>query len=309
VAALVLTARFVPESRVDGEHRSADLAGAASVTGGLLVLVYAIVKSQSLGGGSATTLGLIAAGLALLVAFVLIERRSVSPLVRLSVLRVRTLSVSDVVMLLVASGMFGMFFFASLYVQEILGYSPLKAGLAFLPVTVGIAVGAGLAQQLIKRFGIRDVAIGGILLAAAGLAVLTRLPVHGSYLGNLLSGLMPMSIGMGLVFVPITLLGTGGVEADDAGLASGLFNTAQQVGGALGLAILSTVAASQTSSLLHHSHAAAGAQLAARVSGYHVAFGVAAAMLAAGALILAAVLRRHHVEGLDLDVNPAAVAA
>jgi predicted MFS family arabinose efflux permease len=179
----------------------------------------------------------------LIAALVGIERRSAAPLMRLSIFRVRTLAVADSVLLLVASGLFGMFFFASLYVQDILGYSPLRAGLAFLPVTGGIVVGAGIAQQLIRRLGVRNVAVGGIAIATAGMAVLTQLPGHGSYAGDLLTGLLPMSIGMGLTFVPITLLGTGGVTGDDAGLASGLFNTAQQVGGSLGLAILSTLAA------------------------------------------------------------------
>ncbi len=298
--ALALTLRFVPESRIDAKHRAFDVAGGISVTTGLVVLVYAIVKAQAFGWGSARTLGLIAAALVLLAAFMAIERRSVAPLIRLSIFRIRTLAVADVVLLLVASGLFGMFFFASLYVQDILGYSPLRAGLAFLPVTAGIALGAGAAQQLIKRFGVRNLAIGGITLAAAGLAVLTQLPVHGSYVGNLLSGLLPMSIGMGLTFVPITLLATGGVDGEDAGLASGLFNTAQQVGGSLGLAILSTLAASQTSSLLH-GPVTQGAALAARVSGYHVAFGVAAGMLALGAVIMAVVLRRRHVAALDLE--------
>jgi predicted MFS family arabinose efflux permease len=249
-----------------------------------------------------------AGALALLSAFVVIERRSAAPLIRLSILRVRTLAVADIVLLLVASGMFGMFFFASLYVQEILGYSPLRAGLAFLPVTAGIVLGAGVAQQLIKRVGVRNLAVIGTLLAAAGLVVLTQLPVHGSYVGNLLSGLLPMSIGLGLTFVPITLLATGGVSDDDAGLASGLFNTAQQVGGSLGLAILSTVAASQTASVLHGATSTAAA-LSARVSGYHVTFGVAAAMLAAGGAILALTLRRQHVDAIDLDVTPSPVAA
>jgi EmrB/QacA subfamily drug resistance transporter len=308
VGALTLAAalRFVPESRAEMAHRTFDLAGAVTVTGGLVVLVYAIVKSQSYGWGSATTLGLIAAGLALLAAFVAIERRSVAPLMRLNIFRVRTLAAADVVLLLVASGMFGMFFFASLYVQEILGYSPLRAGLAFLPVTAGIVVGAGIAQQLIRRLGVRNVAIGGISIATAGMVVLTQLPVHGSYVGNLLSGLLPMSIGMGLTFVPITLLGTGGVSGNDAGLASGLFNTAQQVGGSLGLAILSTLAASQTSSLLRGGHATATSAL---VSGYHVAFAAAAAMLGAGAVILGLVLRRRHLEGLDLELTPSAAPA
>jgi EmrB/QacA subfamily drug resistance transporter len=240
IATVALAARYVAESRVDVEHRSYDVAGAFTVTSGLVVLVYAIVKAQAYGWGSTHTLGLGAVAIALLVAFVAIENRSKAPLMRLSIFRIRTLSVADTTLLLVASGMFGMFFFASLYVQEILGYSPIQAGLAFLPVSLGIVVGAGVAQQLIKRLGVRRVAIAGISLATLGMLVLTQLPVHGSYVSNLLVGLLPMSIGMGLTFVPITLLGTSGVTEDDSGLASGLFNTAQQVGGSLGLAILAS---------------------------------------------------------------------
>jgi EmrB/QacA subfamily drug resistance transporter len=302
-ATLALTLRYVPESRISAQHRTFDITGAVSVTAGFVVLVYAIVKAQAFGWGSARTLGLIAAAVALLTVFVIIERRNVAPLIRLSILRVRTLAVADTVLLLVGSGIFGMFFFASLYVQQVLGYSPLKAGLAFLPVTAGIVIGSVTAQQLIKRMGIRNVALAGTMIAAAGLAVLTQLPVHGSYVGDLLSGLLPMSLGIGLTFVPITLLATGGVAGDDAGLASGLFNTAQQVGGSLGLAILSTLAASQTTHVLHGA-ASNGAQLAARVSGYHVAFGVAAGMLAAAGLILALTLRRRHVDAIDLDAAP-----
>jgi EmrB/QacA subfamily drug resistance transporter len=306
VVTVALALRFVPETRIDLAHRSFDVAGAVTVTAGLVVLVFAIVKAQSYGWGSGRTIGLLAAGAALIAAFVAIERRSKGPLMRLSIFRVRTLTVADAVLLLVASGMFGMFFFASLYVQEVLGYSPLRAGLAFLPVTAGIVIGAGVAQQLTRRLGVRNVAIVGILIATAGMAVLTQLPVHGSYMGDLLVGLLPMSIGMGLTFVPITLLGTGGVTGDDAGLASGLFNTAQQVGGSLGLAILSTLAASQTTSLLHGlgGRASAGAALAARVSGYHVAFAAAAIMLGIGAVLLAAVLRPHDEQALELVPSP-----
>ena len=303
-ATLILALRHVAESRAEVQHRAFDFAGAVTVTGGLVVLVYAIVKAHAYGWGSPRTLGLGAIALALLVAFWAIERRSLAPLMRLSIFRVRTLAVADGVLLLVASGMFGMFFFASLYVQEILGYSPLRAGLAFLPVTGGIIVGAGIAQQLIRRAGVRNVALGGIVLATAGMAVLTQLPVHGSYVGNLLVGLVPMSIGMGLTFVPITLLGTGGVTREDAGLASGLFNTAQQVGGSLGLAILSSLAASQTTSLLHRGTSATAAT-AALVSGYHVAFAAASVMLGIGALGLGLMLRRRHLEGLELELAPA----
>jgi EmrB/QacA subfamily drug resistance transporter len=312
VLTLLATLRFVPESRADMQHRSFDVAGALTVTAGLVVLVYAIVKAQAFGWGSGRTLGLIAAALVLLAVFIVIERRSAAPLVRLGIFRIRTLSVANAVLLLVASGLFGMFFFASLYVQEILGYSPLHAGLAFLPVTGGIAVGAGIAQQLIRRAGVRNVGVAGIVLATVGMAVLSRIPVHGTYLADLLPGLLPMSIGMGLAFVPITLLATGGVTGNDAGLASGLFNTSQQVGGSLGLAILSTLAASKTSSVLNglHGSAAAAASVAARVSGYQVAFTAAAVMLAAGAVILAVGLRRRHLEALNLqELTPSALAA
>jgi EmrB/QacA subfamily drug resistance transporter len=300
IATVALALRYVAESRADVEHRSYDLAGAFTVTAGLVVLVYAIVKAQAYGWGSTRTLGLGVIAIALLVAFVAIENRSQAPLMRLNIFRIRTLAVADTALLLVASAMFGMFFFASLYVQEILGYSPLRAGLAFLPVSAGIMVGAGLAQQLIKRLGVRRVSILGITLATAGMLVLTQLPVHGSYAGDLLVGLLPMSIGMGLTFVPITLLGTSGVSAADSGLASGLFNTAQQVGGSLGLAILASLAASQTSSLLHG--ASATGQLAARVSGYHVAFLAAAIMLAAGAVLMTFALRKAHTREIEREL-------
>ena len=311
VLTVLATLRYVPESRADLKHRTFDLAGAVTVTAGLVVLVYAIVKAQSFGWGSARTIGLIAAALVLLAAFVAIEGRSVAPLIRLSIFRVKTLTVADIVLLLVASGLFGMFFFASLYVQEILGYSPLRAGLAFLPVTGGIIVGAGIAQPLVKRAGVRNVALLGIVLATIGMVVLSQVPVHGTYAGNLLPGLLPMSVGMGLVFVPITLMATGGVDDNDAGLASGLFNTAQQVGGSLGLAILATLAASKTSSVLGglHGSVPTAATNAAKVSGYHVAFIAAAVMLAAGAVILAATVRRRDLESIDLELAPSAAAA
>jgi EmrB/QacA subfamily drug resistance transporter len=300
IATVALAVRYVAESRADVEHRSYDIAGAFTVTTGLVVLVYAIVKAQAYGWGSGRTLGLGAVAIALLALFVAIERRSKAPLMRLSIFRIRTLAVADVTLLLVASAMFGMFFFASLYVQEILGYSPLKAGLAFLPVSAGIIVGAGIAQQVIKRLGVRVVSIMGISLATIGMLVLTQLPVHGSYVSDLLVGLLPMSIGMGLTFVPITLLGTSGVSERDSGLASGLFNTAQQVGGSLGLAILASLAASHTSSVLLASHGVG--QLAARVSGYHVAFVAAAIMLAAGGVLMTFVLRRSHTEEIERDL-------
>jgi predicted MFS family arabinose efflux permease len=205
VAAALLAWRLVPESRAENRPESFDLAGAVSVTAGLIVLVYAIVKAEDFGWGSARTLGLAALALALLAAFVVIERRSVAPLVRLGIFRVRSLLGANLVLLVVAGGLFANFFFSSIYVQRILGYSPLEAGLAFLPVTAGIVIGSGLSPVLVKKIGVRETTIIGMLLAAAGLFMLTRAGVDGTYAGTLLPGLLPMSIGMGLTFVPVTL--------------------------------------------------------------------------------------------------------
>src|SRR6202167_1870315 len=280
IATVMLALRYVPESRADLGHRRFDAAGATTVTAGLLAIVFGIVKAQAWGWGGSKTIGVLALGTALLAIFVWLESRSPAPLVKLSIFRIRSIAPANTVMLLLASAMFGMFFFASLYVQNVLGYSPLRAGLAFLPVSMGIIVGAGISQGILGRVGVRNVSVVGLSLATAGLLVLTRLPVHGHYVSDLLSGLLPLSIGMGLVFVPITLLGTSGVSNDDSGLASGLFNSAQQVGGSLGLAILATLSVDHTTGLLHHGAAAVG-RVAATVSGYHVAFLTAAIMMAA----------------------------
>jgi predicted MFS family arabinose efflux permease len=212
--------------------------------------------------------------------------------------RSRTLTAANVAMMLVASGMFSMFFFASLYVQEVLGYSPLKAGLAFLPVTLGMIVGAGVAQGAIRRFGPRNVGVVGVSLAALGMLWLTGLPVQGHYVSDLLVGLLPMSIGMGLTFVPVTLLATAGVAPEDSGLASGLLNTSQQVGGALGLAILSTFAANHTSSQL----ASGAARPEALLAGWQVGFIGGAIVLGLAAVTLVVALRRRDLEHINVDV-------
>jgi EmrB/QacA subfamily drug resistance transporter len=308
--AVALAMRFISESRLENARRSYDLGGAVTVTGGLVVLVFGIVKAQTWGWGSGRAIIDFAVAVALLAAFLVIESRSETPLMRLGIFRIRSLAVGDGALLFVASGMFGMFFFASLYVQEILGYSPLKAGLAFLPVTGGIMLGSGLAQALIGRVGVRTVATVGVTIGGLGLLVLTGLPVHGHYASNLLTGLVPLAFGLGVAFVPITILATSGIPAEDSGLSSGLFNVAQQVGGSLGLAILSTLAASRTSHLL--SGATAIGPLTARVDGYHVAFLAAAIMLFIGAGLLAFTLRRSHLAEVEAEVrsgNAVTVAA
>jgi EmrB/QacA subfamily drug resistance transporter len=311
IAAIVAAIRIVPESLAEKRPDTVDIAGAVSVTGGLVVLVYAIVKAQQWGFGSARTLGLSAFALALLAAFVVIERRSRAPLVRLGIFRTRSLSGANLVMTLVAAGMFSMFFFVTLYVQDVLGYSPLKAGLSFLPVTAGIMVGAGLAQQGIRVLGARVQTVIGIGTATVGMFLLTALPAHGSYASDLLPGLLFISLGMGMTFVPITLMATTNVHADDQGLASGLLNTAQQVGGALGLAVLSTVsfnhASSQLSGLGHG--ASAADRTAALVSGYTTAFTAGGVLMGMGALLTLAIVRRRDVAHIAAGEQPALAPA
>jgi EmrB/QacA subfamily drug resistance transporter len=311
LAAVLLALRKVPESLAEKRPDTVDLAGAASVTGGLVILVYAIVKVQQFGWGSARTLAMLAVAAALIATFIWVERRSKAPLVRLGIFRTRSLTGANTVMLLVASGMFSMFFFVTLYVQDVLGYSPLKAGLAFLPVTGGIMVGAGLAQQGIKRLGARFQTVIGISTAAVGMFLLTALPYNGSYSSDLLPGLLLIAFGMGMTFVPITLMATTNVDGDDQGLASGLLNTAQQVGGALGLAVLSTLAFNHTSGVigaLGHRPTATD-RTAALVGGYTTAFTVGAILMATGALLIVALVRKRDVANIIAGEQPALAAA
>jgi EmrB/QacA subfamily drug resistance transporter len=301
LAILFAAVRLVPNSRVEGGSRHFDLVGAVSVTAGLLVLVYAIVKAQEWGWGSSSTLALAGLAAALLAAFIWIESRSPLPLVRLSLFRLRSLAAANGVFLIVIGGLFAMFFFASLYLQNILGFSALTTGFAFLPVTVGIAMGAVAAQQLVPKIGVRPVMLTGLSVAAVGLTTLgVTTEVDGTYLG-VLSGLLPMSLGMGATFVSLTLVATTNVEEKDAGLASGIFNTSQQVGGALGLAILSTLANDRTSSVLSGltGQPTPGEVQSALVDGYQLAFFAAAALLAVGAVLLGVLLKQRDVARID----------
>ena len=297
VIAFFLSLRFVPESREEGAHRSFDIAGAVTVTGGLIALVYGIVRSAESGWGSGEVLGILALAAVLLGSFVLIELRSAEPLVRLSIFSVRTIRGANVAMLVVAMGLFALFFFNTLYVQRVLGYSALEAGLAFLPFTGGIIIGSVVSQSLIPRLGAREVPVIGLVMAACGMLLFLRLTPESTYLPDILPGILLTSIGMGLTFVPVTLIATSGMPVDDAGLASGLFNTSQQIGGALGLALLSTFAANKTADVL----AGAGAKptqaetAEALLDGFRVAWIGCAVFLAAGAVLLLAMLRRSDV--------------
>jgi EmrB/QacA subfamily drug resistance transporter len=297
IATLLLSLRFVPESRAEGERRGFDLAGAATVTGGLMVLVYAIVGANEHGWASARTLGLLAAAAVLLAAFIVVEQRSVRPLVRLSIFRVRSLTAANITMLAVAGGIFAIFFFASLYLQDILDFSPVEAGLSFLPLTGAIILAAGAAQALVTRIGVRTVVLTGMVLGAVGLVMMSFISVGGSYAVDVLPGLVVLGIGLGLTFVPLTLIATTGVRSDDAGLASGLFNASQQIGGALGLAILSTLAANRTTSVIADlGHPATPHdQAVAAVDGYQIAFWAAAGLMILGVLLISLLVRRRDV--------------
>jgi EmrB/QacA subfamily drug resistance transporter len=272
---------------ISGERRRVPLAnfdirGAVLATGGMLLLVYALVKAPDQGWASGRTIGELAGALALLAAFVFNEQRSADPLIPLSIFRVKGLAAADITQLIALAGFISMFFL-TLYMQNVLGYSPLKTGAAYLPLCAGVAVSAGISSKLIARIGTRPLIIAGAVIAAGGLYYLARVPVHGSYLTDLFPGLMVVSVGLAAVFVAVTTAANAGVPADRAGLAAALLNASQQVGAALGLAIFSGIATARTGHLL----TARTPQLQALTSGFHLAL-VAASIFVAAAAVIAA---------------------
>jgi EmrB/QacA subfamily drug resistance transporter len=285
--AATLAPRTLLESRSEDERRSFDLPGAVAVTAGLALLVYAVVDAVNSGWGSSTTLIRLAIAAALLIAFLVIELRERHPLMPFSIFRLRTLRGANIVGLLIGMSLFSMFFFISLYVQQVLHYSPIKAGLAYLPLAVGIILSAGAASQLVTRVGFKPPLIAGMLLVAGGLLWFSQVPaVGGSFAADVLGPSLLAAFGLGFSFVPVTIAAVTGTEAGEAGLASGLINTSQQVGGALGLAILATIANSRTQGLFHSGVHDASVAL---TKGFDRAFLVGAGFALAGAL-LAAVL-------------------
>ena len=258
-----------------------DSQGAVLVTGGMLLLVYSLVRAPVAGWASIQTIATLAGSAVLIMAFVLNELRSRNPLVPLAILRVKGLVAADLTQLIAFTGFFSMFFYATLYMQEILRYSPLKAGAAYLPITAGFAVAGAMASQLVTRIGTRPVVVAGCLVAAAGIWYVSRVPLHGSYLSDLLPGFLVMSLGAGSVFVSVTAAANAGVPSDKAGLAAGLLNSSQQVGSALGLAVLSAVAITRTDHLI----AAQVSPVLASDAGYHQALLAGAIMMAAASLV------------------------
>jgi EmrB/QacA subfamily drug resistance transporter len=298
LAAAALAPRLIAESRSESATRAFDVAGAVTVTAGLSVLVYGLVEAPNAGWGSGQTIGLLATAGALLGAFVAIEQRSAAPLVPFAIFRIRTLTGANVIGVLTGAALFAMFFFISLYMQGVLGFSAIKAGLSYLPLSAGIILAAGIASQLVTRVGFKPVLATGMVLIASGLLWFGSISPDGSYVGDVLGPSLLAAVGLGFAFVPQTIAAVSGVGERQAGLASGLINTSQQVGGALGLALLSTVAFTQ----IDDAAAAAGAPPSAAVlaDGYGDAFTVGAAIAALGLIATLTLIRssdsRAHVE-------------
>jgi EmrB/QacA subfamily drug resistance transporter len=283
----LVAAGFAPltliESRRESAGSSFDIPGAVTVTGGLALLVYAVVDAVNVGWGATRTIGLLAAAVVLLIAFVFIELRHHDPLVPFSIFRNRTLRGANFVGLLIGMSLFSMFFFISLYLQEVMHYSPVKTGVAYLPLAVGIIVSAGVASQLVTRVGFKIPLTIGMILVAAGLFWFAQVPApNGSYVTDILGPSILAAFGLGFAFVPVTVAAVTGISQQQAGLASGLINTSQQVGGALGLAILATIANSRTQGLLNHGvHNSA----IALTKGFDRAFLVGGAFAVLGAIL------------------------
>jgi EmrB/QacA subfamily drug resistance transporter len=301
IASLAALAALVvlPESRSEG-RRHFDIAGAVTVTAGLSTLVYALVDANSAGWGSFQTLGLIALSLALLGSFVAVELNTKDPLIPFSIFKNRTLTATNVVALLVAAALFAMFFFLSLYMQQVLGYSALKAGLSYLPLAFGIIVSAGVASQLVTRLGYKPVFAAGMILAAIGLVWFSQISPTGGYVSDILFPSLVVAAGLGFAFVPMMIAAMTGVSANTAGLASGLINTSQQIGGALGLAILATVANHKTDSVMATAGGAPSALPNALTQGFQAAFLVGAGFAVLGAILVVVLISsadsRAHAE-------------
>jgi EmrB/QacA subfamily drug resistance transporter len=245
-----LAPRLILESRSESATRHFDTAGAVSVTAGLSVLVYALVDANDAGWASTQTIGLLALSVALLAAFVAIELRSQAPLVPFRIFKIRTLTGANVVGLLVGGSLFAMFFFITLYMQQVLGYSPIKAGLSYLPLALTIIAASGVASVLVTRVGFKPVMAVGLGLIAVSLLWFSQVSVDGSYVSDILGPSVIAAAGLGFAFVTTTIAAVSGVREQESGLASGLINTSQQIGGALGLAVLATIANTRTDDVI-----------------------------------------------------------
>jgi EmrB/QacA subfamily drug resistance transporter len=288
VATGLLTTRLLPDDRGIGLNQGADAPGAVLLVASLMLAVYTIVEASHYGWASAHTLGFGGVAVALLAAFIARQATAANPLIPLRIFRSRTVTVANLMQALMVAGIFGMFFLGALYLQRVLGYDAIEVGLAFLPVALGIAgMSLRFTAQLMMRFGAKRTLLAGLALVAAGLLVFRSAPVNASYVTDLLPVMLLLGVGAGLVFPALMTLAMSAATPEDSGLASGLVNTTQQVGGALGLAVLATLATTRTESLQGHGVGAA----AALTNGYHLAFTIAA-ILVLSAIAIGLVLLR-----------------
>jgi EmrB/QacA subfamily drug resistance transporter len=306
VIAAFLAPRLLVESRVESETRHFDALGAVVVTAGLSILVFALVDTVNAGWGSTQTIGLLALSLALIVVFVAVEQRSVKPLVPFRIFRLRTLTGANVIGLLLGAALFSMFFFLSRYMQEVLRYDALKTGLSYLPLALVIIVSAGVASQLVTKLGFKPVLVVGLVLITIGLLWFTQLPVDGVYLQDIVAPMILAAFGLGFAFVPVTIAAVSGISPDDSGLASGLINTSQQIGGALGLAVLATIANTRTEDLVTASRGNPAALPGALTDGFNVAF-LAGAGFAVLGIVAALVMIRTADSRALVGADPAEV--
>ncbi|HEX5194194.1 MAG TPA: MFS transporter [Solirubrobacteraceae bacterium] len=297
VVTAALTTRLLPDDRGIGLRQGADLLGALLLVASLMLGVYAIVETSSYGWGSAHTIGFGGLAVALMAAFIARQATAAQPLMELRVLRSRDVTGANVIQMLMVAGLFGLFFLGALYLQQVLGYDALQVGLAFLPLALGIAVmSLGFSARLIERFGPRLTLIPGLALVGVGLVVFHGAGDHARYLPDLLPALVPLGIGAGLAFPALMTLAMSTATPEDSGLVSGLVNTSQQVGGALGLSVLASLSTSHSSALLH-----AGTPTAAALTGgYHLAFEIGAIAIAAGLVLAIALVRSPR--GGDAEV-------
>jgi EmrB/QacA subfamily drug resistance transporter len=305
---LGLSPVLLRESRADLDHRHFDAAGAASITGGLMVLVYAMTRATQHGWVTAETIGLLVAAAVLIVGFVVIELRSKAPLLPMRIFRLRSLTASNVSGLLLGGAIFAQFFLLTLYMQQVLHYSALKTGVAYIALTLTIIAFSGVAQALVTRLGVRRVLSTGMAVSAVGLVLYAQLPVDGHYFWNLFPAFLLSGIGLALAFVPMSIGALSGVTAADAGVASGLINTSQQIGGAIGVAVATTIATTLTANYVGVHPGTNTLSGGALTHGFQAAFYVLAGIAVFGAVV-AAVFTESHSRVADAEPTESEVLA
>jgi EmrB/QacA subfamily drug resistance transporter len=308
IVVLAVTPWLLRESRADLAHRYFDFAGAASITGGLMLLVYAMTRATQHGWTTAETIGLLAASASLVVAFVVIELRSKAPLLPLGIFRLRTLAASNISGLLMGGAIFSQFFLLTLYMQQVLHYSALKTGVAYIALTLSVILFSGIAQALVTRIGIRRTLPVGLGVATVALVLFAMLPVHGHYFWDLFPAFIVSGVGLAMAFIPMSIGALAGVEPAEAGVASGLINTTQQIGGAIGVAVATTVATTYTSHFVSGHAGSTPLSGPALTHGFEIAFYVLAALAAVGALLAAVLVESSPRLGEVEDLPDVAVA-